>query len=249
LVSIMLANNETGVIQPIQEIGSLVHAANGLLHVDAVQAVGRVACDVGALGADLMTLSGHKIGGLKGVGALVRGSDDIHFPEPLIRGGGQERGLRAGTENVAGIAAFGAAASAARAHMADDAAHMRALRDILEAGLKAIAPQTVIFGQTAERLPNTTLFSLPGLNAETAIIAFDLEGIALSSGAACSSGKVQPSHVLAAMGVSPPLLRGAVRASTGWTTTGAEIEGFLNAWRKLVPALSKGSKEQPGMAA
>ena len=240
LVSIMLANNETGVIQPVAEAAAIVHAAGGLLHVDAVQAAGRIACDIGALGADLMTLSAHKIGGLKGVGALVRKSEDIHFAEPLIRGGGQERGLRAGTENVAGIAAFGAAALAARGQLACEGAHMLALRSLLEEGLRAITPQAVIFGAAAARLPNTTLFALPGMKAETAVIAFDLEGVAVSSGAACSSGKVQPSHVLAAMEVSPPLTRAAVRVSLGWTTTKADIERFLNAWRKLASALSKG---------
>ncbi len=249
LVSIMLANNETGVIEPVAEAAAIVHAAGGLLHVDAVQAVGRIPCDIGALGADLLTLSAHKIGGLKGAGALVRASDDIHFADPLIRGGGQERGLRAGTENVAGIAAFGAAAVAARRQLVDEAAHMLALRNLLEEGLRAISPRAVIFSAGAERLPNTTLFALEGVRAETAIIALDLEGVAVSSGAACSSGKVQPSHVLAAMGVSPALLRGAVRVSLGWTTTKVDVERFLNAWRKVSGALSKGSKEQPGMAA
>ncbi len=249
LVSIMLANNETGIVQPVGEAAAIVHAAGGLLHVDAVQAAGRIACDVGALGADLLTLSAHKIGGVKGVGALVRGRDDIHFADPLIRGGGQERGLRAGTENVAGIAAFGAAAEAARRQLADEAAHMLALRNQLEEGLRAISRQAVIFGAGAERLPNTTLFALDGVSAETAIIALDLEGVAASSGAACSSGKVQPSHVLGAMGVSPSLLRGAVRLSLGWTTTQADIERFLGAWRKVSGALSKSSKEQRGIAA
>jgi len=240
LVSIMLANNESGVIQPIAEAAAVVHAAGGLLHVDAVQAAGRIACDIGALGADLLALSAHKIGGPKGVGALIRARDDIHFADPLIRGGGQERGLRAGTENVAGIAAFGAAAAVALAQGADEAAAMLALRNRLEAGLKAIAPQAVIFGESAARLPNTTLFALPGMKAETAVIAFDLEGVAVSSGAACSSGRVQPSHVLAAMGVSPALTQAAVRVSLGWTTSERDIERFLDAWRKLGTALSKG---------
>ena len=246
LVSIMLANNETGVVQPIAQAAAIVHAAGGLLHVDAVQAAGRVACDINALGADLLTLSAHKIGGPKGVGALIRAREDIHFPDPLIRGGGQERGLRAGTENVAGIAAFGAAAAAVRRQGAAEADHMRALRDRLETGLKAVAPGAVIFGAAVERLPNTTLFAAEGMKAETAVISFDLEGIAVSSGAACSSGKVQPSHVLAAMGVSPALARGAVRLSLGWTTTETDIERCLGAWRKLATALSKG---QAGMAA
>jgi cysteine desulfurase len=239
LVSLMLANNETGVIEPVAEAAAIVHAADGLLHVDAVQAAGRIACDIGTLGADLMTLSAHKIGGLKGVGALVRRSDDIYLADPLIRGGGQERGLRAGTENVAGIAAFGAAAALASRVREAEAAHMLGLRDRLETALQAILPATVIFGAGATRLPNTILFTAPGMKAETAVITFDLDGIAVSSGAACSSGKVQPSHVLAAMGVSPPLTRGAVRVSLGWSTTEADVEMFLGAWRKLASALSK----------
>ena len=240
LVSLMLANNETGVIQPVAEAAAIVHASNGLLHVDAIQAVGRIPCDIRQIEADLVTLSAHKIGGPKGIGALIRRSEDIHLPEPLIRGGGQERGFRAGTENVPGIVAFGAAAAVAREARAAEATHMVTLRDRLEAGLKAISPSAVIFGESAERLPNTTLFAVEGMKAETAVIAFDLEGIAVSSGAACSSGKVQPSHVLAAMGVSPALLRGAVRVSLGWSTDEADIERFLAAWRKLASALSKG---------
>ncbi len=240
LVSIMLANNETGVLQPVAEAAAIVHEAGGILHVDAVQAAGRIPVDIGALNADLLTLSGHKIGGAKGVGALIRRSEDFHIADPLIRGGGQERGMRAGTENVAGIAAFGAAAIAAREGLGAEAERMRALRDALEAGLKAIAPQAAVFGSGVDRLPNTTLFTLEGLKAETAVIAFDLEGVAVSSGAACSSGKVQPSHVLAAMGVSPPLLRGAVRVSLGWTTAESDVERLLAAWRKLATALSKG---------
>jgi cysteine desulfurase len=246
LVSIMLANNETGVVQPIAAAAAMVHAAGGLLHVDAVQAAGRIPCDIGALGADLLTLSAHKIGGPKGVGALVRAREDIHFPDPLIRGGGQERGLRAGTENVAGISAFGAAAMAARSQGAAEGGRMLELRNLLESGLKAVTPGVVVFGAAAERLPNTTLFTVAGMKAETAVIAFDLEGIAVSSGAACSSGTVQPSHVLAAMGVSPAMTRGGVRVSLGWTTTETDVERCLAAWRKLATALSKG---QAGLAA
>ncbi|MBV1698054.1 MAG: cysteine desulfurase [Hyphomicrobiales bacterium] len=249
LVSIMLANNETGVIQPIAEVAAMVHAAGGLLHVDAVQAAGRIAVDINALGADLLTLSAHKIGGVKGVGALIRAREDIHFPEPLIRGGGQERGLRAGTENVAGIVAFGAAAKASLRARAEEAAHMLALRNRLENGIREIAPQAVIFGAAVERLPNTTLFAVPGMKAETAIIAFDLEGIAVSSGAACSSGRVESSHVLAAMGVSPALRLGGVRVSLGYLTCGAEVGGFLAAWRKLGGGLCKGLSDRSGVAA
>jgi cysteine desulfurase len=248
LVSLMLANNETGIIQPVAEAAAIVHGAGGLIHVDAVQAAGRLPCDMTALGADLLTLSAHKIGGAKGVGALVRAREDIHFPGPLVRGGGQERGLRAGTENVPGIAVFGAAAAAALTGRAAEASHMNALRDELEAALLTAAPEAVVFGRDppVERLPNTTLFALPGLKAETVVIAFDLEGVAVSSGAACSSGKVQPSHVLAAMGVSAPLQRGAVRASLGWNSSQTDVEKFLSAWTKLISALSKG---QRGIAA
>ncbi|HEY1745959.1 MAG TPA: cysteine desulfurase family protein [Xanthobacteraceae bacterium] len=249
LVSVMLANNETGVIEPIAEAAALVHAARGVLHVDAAQAAGRIACDINALGADLITLSAHKIGGPKGVGALIRSRDDIHFPDPLIRGGGQERGARAGTENVPGIAAFGAAAAAMRAKFAEETARMLPLREKLEQGLRAIAPETVIFGAEAPRLPNTTLFAVPDVKAETAIIGLDLEGVAVSSGAACSSGKIQTSHVLAAMGCARSLTHAALRVSLGWSTTEADVERFQNAWRKVYGALSKGLKDKRGIAA
>ena len=246
LVSIMFANNETGVIQPIAEIAALVHAANGLLHVDAVQAAGRIPLDMRALGTDMLSLSSHKLGGPQGAGALiVRAGLSI---APLIRGGGQERGLRAGTENVAAIAGFGAAADAARTNLATDAQRMAALRDRIEAGLRAITPAAVVFGANSPRLPNTTLIAVPGVKAETALIAFDLNGIAVSSGAACSSGKVAASHVLAAMGVEPGLARGAIRISLGSSTLDSEVESLLIAWKRLVPSLLKNQPNQ-GLAA
>lgn len=238
LVSVMLASNETGVIQPIRAIADIVHHANGLLHVDAAQGAGRIDCDMAALGADLLTISAHKLGGPQGAGALIL-RDGLHIAEAAIRGGGQERGMRAGTENVAAIAGFGAAVAAARVSRVAEAAHMVALRDRLEAGIEAITPQAVIFGRAAQRLPNTTLFAVSGIKAETAIIAFDLKGIAVSSGAACSSGKVQPSQVLAAMGVEPALAQGAVRASLGWTTTESDVDGFLHVWNMLAGSLLK----------
>lgn len=241
LVSVMLANNETGVIQPIAEIAAIVHRAGGVLHVDAVQGPGRIDCAIDTLGADMLSISSHKLSGPQGAGALIR-RGDIHIAEPLIKGGGQERSLRAGTENVAAIAGFGAAASAAADTWQADARHMAKLRDELEAGIKAAAPQAVIFGEGAERLPNTTLFSVPGMKAETAIIAFDLNGIAVSSGSACSSGKVTASHVLAAMGVEPALARGAVRLSLGWSSTMSEVERFLEAWIMLAGSLVKESR-------
>jgi len=239
LVSVMLANNETGVIQPISELAKMVHEVGGLLHVDAVQAAGRIPCDIKTLRIDFLTISSHKIGGPQGAGALIARDASLHIAEPLIRGGGQERGQRAGTENVAAIAGFGAAAEAAREGLEDDAARMLALRIRLEAGLRDIAPEAVVFGERSPRLPNTILFTVPGLKAETAIIAFDLQGVSVSSGAACSSGKVQASHVLAAMGVEPALAKGAIRVSLGPTTTETDVEAFLNAWIKVAAALLK----------
>jgi cysteine desulfurase len=236
LVSVMLANNESGVIEPIREIADIVHTANGVLHVDAVQGPGRIDCRIGDLGADLMSLSAHKLGGPQGAGALIRRGDS-HIAEPLIKGGGQERGQRAGTENVAAIAGFGAAAAMA-ANQAD-AARMTALRDRVETGIQVATPQAVIFGAATPRLPNTTLFAVPGIKAETAIIAFDLNGIAVSSGSACSSGKVQASHVLRAMGVEPALAQGAVRVSLGWSTCETDVERLLNAWNKVTSSLLK----------
>ena len=243
LVSLMAANNETGVIQPVAQAAGIVHRHGGLLHVDAVQAAGRIAVDIAALGADLLTLSAHKIGGAKGAGALVKREESLQI-EPLIRGGGQERGSRAGTENVAAIAAFGAAAAAAKTNLAAEAAHMARLRDRLEAGLGAGA---VIFGAATARLPNTTLAAMPGARAETLVIGFDLDGVAISSGSACSSGKVAPSHVLAAMGVPVELARGAVRVSVGAATTEAAIDRFLKVWQTLAKSLS--SRMKQGLAA
>jgi cysteine desulfurase len=245
LISVMLANNETGVVQPIAKIAEIVHQAGGLLHVDAVQAPGRIDCNVDSLGADLLSLSSHKLGGPQGAGSLIRRSD-LHITQPLLTGGGQERSLRAGTENVAAIAGFGASAAAASAARQADDAHMTRLREVLEAGIREVTPQAVIFGTGAPRLPNTTLFAVPGIKAETAIIAFDLNGVALSSGSACSSGKVTASHVLAAMGVAPEIARGAVRVSLGRSTTEVDVERFLEAWKMLAASLLK---ERRGIAA
>jgi cysteine desulfurase len=246
LVSIMLANNETGVVQPVAQAAEIVHSVGGLLHVDAVQAAGKIAVNVTDLGADLLTLSAHKFGGPKGAGALIKGRDGVHLADPLIKGGGQERGSRAGTENVAAIAGMGAAAEAARLNLAADGARIAALRDRLEAGLERAAPDTVVFGAREARLPNTCLFAQPGIKAETALIALDLDGLAVSSGSACSSGKVAPSHVLKAMGVAPELARGAIRVSLGYSTEEADVDRFLEAWIKHVRVLLK---ERPGIAA
>jgi cysteine desulfurase len=240
LVSVMLANNETGAIQPVAEVADIVHGAGGLLHVDAIQAFGKMPFDVKSIQADLVTLSAHKIGGSKGVGALVL-AEDVQGLEPLLRGGGQELGRRAGTENVAGIAAFGAAVRAAMASLEEDTARLQGLRNRLEKGLRQ-TPGMIVFSEGTPRLPNTTLFTVDGLKAETAVIGFDLGGIAVSSGSACSSGKVQPSHVLAAMGVGRELAQGAVRLSLGWSTTEADIDLALQAWRKLADALLRGRR-------
>lgn len=238
LVSIMAANNETGALQPVAEASRIVHEAGGLMHVDAIQAFGKIPFDIKVMGADLATFSAHKIGGPKGVGALVV-AEGLTGLEPVLRGGGQEHNRRAGTENVAGIAGFGAAVKAALQALPEDADRMATLRNHLENGVRATAGATV-FSDDTKRLPNTTLFTAPGLKAETAVIGFDLEGIAVSSGSACSSGKVQPSHVLSAMGYDPAVAQGAVRLSLGWSTEPEDINRALEAWRKLGNTLLKG---------
>jgi cysteine desulfurase len=240
LVSVMLANNETGAVQPIGEVARIVHEAGGLLHVDSIQAFGKISFDINSMSADLITLSAHKIGGPKGVGAVVL-AEEVQGLEPLLRGGGQELGRRAGTENVAGISAFGAATKAAMAVLEADAVRLRGLRGRLEDGLK-LTPGMIVFSEDAPRLPNTTLFTVPGLRAETAVIGFDLAGIAVSSGSACSSGKVQPSHVLGAMGLGRELAQGAVRLSLGWSTSQTDIDMALKAWRKLADGLLRGQR-------
>lgn len=239
LVSVMLANNETGALQPVAEVADLVHETGGLLHVDAVQAFGKITIDIKSLQADLLSISAHKIGGPKGVGALVL-AEGVAGLDALLRGGGQELGRRAGTENVQGIAGFGAAVKAtiAATNATSDLQNIARLREKLEAGLRQ-SSNGIVFAQDVPRLPNTTLFGVPGLRAEIAVIGFDLEGIAVSSGSACSSGKVQASHVLEAMGFGPDLTRGAIRLSLGWSTTEADIDRCLEAWRKLAGTLLK----------
>ena len=237
LVSIMAANNETGALQPVTEAARIVHEAGGLLHVDAIQALGKIPFDFNAVGADLATFSAHKNGGPKGIGALVV-AEGVTGLDPVLRGGGQELGRRAGTENVAGIAGFGAAVRVTLQALPEDASNLASLRNQLERGLREVAGTTV-FSDAVERLPNTTLFTAPGLKAETAVIGFDLEGIAVSSGSACSSGKVQPSHVLSAMGAGPATAQGAVRLSLGWSTQEVDINRAVEAWKKLGNGLLK----------
>jgi len=225
LVAIHAANNETGVIQPVDRIAEIVKAAGGVLVIDAVQAVGRIPIDMSAGYADYLILSSHKIGGPKGVGAIVAAAD-LMMPKPLINGGGQEKGHRGGTENLAAIAGFGAAARQALADLRDiDLVARR--RDGIEALVKSLAADAEIFGNGAPRLANTTFFAIPGVKAETAQIAFDLAGVALSAGSACSSGKVGPSHVLKAMGFGDSL--GALRVSIGHATSAEDVELFRKA--------------------
>jgi cysteine desulfurase len=235
MVAVQLANNETGVIQPIADIAAVVHAHDGVLVCDAAQAVGKIPVDVKRLGADVLIISGHKCGGPAGVGALVRGNRAVHIPEPVLKGGGQERGWRAGTENVPAIVGLGVACAAVCAHITQEAAFMLKLRGLLERGLKAHEPEIVIYGDRSPRLPTTLAFSVPNLTAETALMLLDLEGIAVSSGSACSSGKVKASHVLTAMGVAPDFVGNMLRLSVGWSTAQEDIDRFLEVWRKLRP--------------
>jgi cysteine desulfurase len=230
LVSVMLANNETGVFQPVAAIGAIARTHGALFHCDAVQAAGKITLDAHTIGADFVTLSAHKLGGPPGIGALVA-TGELELT-PLLHGGGQERGRRAGTENVAGIAGFAAAAVAATEEIAVYD-RVRALRDALEAGLAAIAPDAVVLGAAAPRLPNTAAIAIPGVAAETQVIALDLDGVMVSAGAACSSGKVGPSHVLEAMRVGPDLVGSTIRVSLGWDSSEADVAHFLRAWTAL----------------
>ena len=235
LVSIMLANNETGVIQPVAEIAARAKAAGALVHCDAVQAPGRIPVSFAGLGVDMMSVAAHKFAGPKGIGALVvRAGLDI---APLVTGGGQERGLRGGTENAAGIVGFGAAAALARDDLAR-AGEIAALRDRMEARLRETEPDVVIFSEGAARLPNTSCLTMPGVQSETQVMGLDLAGVAVSAGSACSSGKVEPSHVLRALGATDAVGGCAIRVSMGWATTEDEIERFLGAWRALYAGLT-----------
>ncbi len=213
LVSVMLANNETGVIQPVAEVAQLAHQAGAIVHTDAIQAAGRIPVDIAALGVDVLTLSAHKIGGPQGAGAIVRAHEDLTFAPHLV-GGGQERRLRAGTENVAAIAGFGAAAAAALADLGK-AEVWTGWRDAIADTISRSDLPVTIFGAGAARLPQTLCIGVAGIPAETLVIALDLEGVAVSSGSACSSGKVAPSHVLAAMGVPAEIAKTAIRISLG----------------------------------
>lgn len=229
LVSVMLVNNETGVIQPVAEIAAIAKRYGAMVHTDAVQAYGRIAFTREELGVDYITLSSHKIGGPQGAGAIVFAAK---APLPkLLYGGGQERRQRAGTENVAAIAGFGLAAELA----VRDIAHFQSLsplRDKIETRLRD-SNRVTIYGQNAPRVSNTTSFSLSGITSETLLMSFDLAGIAVSSGSACSSGTIKPSHVLTSMGASDDDAKSAVRISLGWNTNENDIENFMSVWNKL----------------
>ncbi len=238
LVSVMLANNETGVIQPVARAAETAHGRGALIHCDAVQGAGKIPVDMAALGVDLLSLSAHKLGGPQGVGALIV-AEGLELA-PLMLGGGQERRHRAGTENLPGIAGFGAAAECALAGL-ERMAGLAELRDRLERRLRARAPEIKIYGAGAPRLSNTSCFGVPGLAAETQVMALDLAGIAVSAGAACSSGKVAPSHVLGAMGASEAEAGSAIRVSLGWDSGAAGIERFLEAWSALYSRSARGT--------
>ena len=240
LVSVMLANNETGVIQPVAEVSSLAKKHGALFHCDAVQAAGKFVIDMKALGIDMLTLSAHKIGGPQGIGALVLADDQTL--SPIIRGGGQERSRRAGTENLPGIVGFGVAAAEALKNLSGFA-DVRDWRDRIEAELSR-HQGVCIFGASVSRLANTTCLTMPGVEAEHQLIALDLAGIAVSAGSACSSGKVEPSHVLAAMGIEADEAATAIRVSLGWNTTEHDIERFLSAWAEVHARASASNKDR-----
>lgn len=239
LASVMWVNNETGVVQPIADAARLVHAAGALLHVDAVQGVGRR--DPSEIqDADLISLSAHKLGGPPGVGALtVRAGIPL---TPLIRGGGQEQNRRSGTENLIGIAGFGAAAAEVSATWGDETARVSMLRDRIEQAVQAAAPEARIMGQDAPRVGNTSNIALPGVSAETQVMTLDLSGVMVSAGSACSSGKVKSSHVLAAMLSADPIAGHAIRVSLGWASTNTDADRFIAAWRNLRTRLSPAAR-------
>lgn len=238
LVSVMLANNETGVVQDVAALAARARAAGALVHTDAVQAAGKIPVDFRALGVHLLTLSAHKLYGPQGVGALVR--DRAVELEPQLLGGGQEEGLRSGTLNVAGIVGFGAAAALAAEELEARAARMRALRERLERGLAAHGGVTLL-APGAERLPNTVMAAVQGVEAETLLMALDRAGYAVSSGSACHTGKTEPSHVLRAMGVPDALALGSIRISLGKDSTETDVDGFLAALDQALDSLRTGA--------
>ncbi len=235
LVSVMLANNETGVIAPVRDVVAIAHRHGALVHCDAIQAAGKIAVDMVSLGVDMMTMSAHKIGGPTGAGALiVRGIGTTAGAElsGMQFGGGQERGYRAGTENLVGISGLGAAAAAAHAGL-QEFARVADLREAIEQGVKNINPRAIIMGEGVARLPNTTCLTMPGVDSQTQVIAFDLCGVGISAGSACSSGKTKTSSVLKAMNLCDEVAGCAVRVSLGWSSTAKDVTTFLTAWNDL----------------
>jgi cysteine desulfurase len=237
LLAVMMANNETGVINDVANLAEQTRASGALLLVDAVQALGKIAVDFTAIGAQLMSLSAHKIYGPKGVGALL--VDKALDMEPLLHGGGHEKGRRTGTENVAAIVGFGQAAVLAQQEQAARFAHILPLRERLEQRLSAVLPELRIFAQQAERLPNTSFFALPGIDGATLLMSLDQAGMAVSSGSACNTAEVSPSHVLLAMGVEPSLARGAIRVSLGKNSQVDEIDRFVDCLKQQVQLLQR----------
>jgi cysteine desulfurase len=230
LVSVMAVNNETGVIQPIAKIAKIVHQYDGIYHCDAVQALGRIELDIQALGIDILSLTAHKIGGPQGVGALISKADiDLM---PLLKGGGQEKYKRAGTENVSGIAGFGMASMQAVKDI-DEHQKLGRWRDRIEREIADYAPEVTFYSQNTDRVANTTMFSLAGIASDTQMINLDLSGIAVSNGSACSSGRVEPSHVLRAMGASEDQAASALRISLGWATEEDDINHFIQSWKDM----------------
>lgn len=238
MLALQAANNETGIIQPVATAAELVHAAGGFLVCDAAQAAGRIDCASAAEGADAIILSAHKFGGPKGAGALCFRRDGAHIRDALLRGGGQERRLRAGTENIAAIAGMAAAATAAKERQSQEAAAHAAWRDEFEAGLLELAPWAHIVGRGVARLPNTCAFAVPSIEANVLLISLDLEGIAVSSGSACSSGVAKASHVLAAMGVEPEVARSAIRMSLGWSSRREDCLAFREALERTIKRIA-----------
>ena len=237
LVSVMLANNETGVLQPVAEVSRIAQKYGAMMHTDAIQACGKIQLDRSTLGVDFISLSAHKIGGPQGVGALII-NEEVAF-QPMIRGGGQERGRRSGTENIPGIAGFGVAVEAVT-YLAD-IPRIKELRNVLEATIEGIAPGAVLCGEDVERLPNTSSIFMPGVNNETQVMKFDLSGIMISAGSACSSGKVEVSHVLKAMGIEDDIASNVIRVSLGVGNSISDVERFIQEWKKIFEGANAGN--------
>ena len=241
LVSVMLANNETGVIQPIKELAELAHSHGAVIHTDAVQAAGKIPVDITNLNVDVTSISSHKLGGPQGAAALI--INNCLTIAPMLKGGGQELGRRAGTENVAAIVGFGVAAEIAAKEL-PNMQRLATFRDTIERNILTCTSESMVFGKLVSRLPNTTCITMPGVSNETQLMAFDLSGIAVSAGSACTSGKVEASHVLTAMGATEEGSSTAIRISTGWQTTKQDIETLVETWQTLYDRCGTRSQQQ-----